>query len=90
MGVSILDELIALGLEYCFQDLPEVVSPRAVFSVCSLLLLLSDLIVTSQLLDFVTILLFSNRKKKMHLRVSSEDCLLLTVKCVFCDCICFY
>lgn len=27
-GVSILDELIALGLEYCFQDLPEVVFPE--------------------------------------------------------------
>lgn len=54
--VSVLvGELIALGLKYGFQDLPDAVPPQRVAdSVCSLLSSLPGFILTSELLDFVS------------------------------------
>lgn len=64
MSAFPVDELIALELKYHVQDLPEALPPEGWFSVCSSLRSLSEFIVTSELLDFVIAVLFSNRERK--------------------------
>lgn len=76
-SVSILeDELLALGLKYRFQHLPEALPPEpcSQFVHCEAPCL--DFIVPSERLDFVTALLFSNRKRKC-----TWECPVKTVNC---------